>query len=146
MRVDAAGHVDALHLGAVLRVAEDLLGGNDACLQDPLVVVDVGDERVQGPHALLEACFELAPLVRRQNARDDVEGNQPLRAGVLAVDRERDPDAMEQRVGFGALLGKALGGLLVEPVPIAAAVRARRARRYPASRRTGWPLTSYAPP
>ena len=88
-------------------------------LQDLLVVVDVVDERIERAHALLEAALEPRPLVDRQDARHDVEGDQPLGAFVLAVHGERDADAMEQRVGLGALVRQPLGGLVVEPLGIA---------------------------
>ncbi len=58
------------------------------------------------------------------DARDDVERNEPLGAGVLAVHGERDADAMKQRIRFGALVRESLVGLLFEPVPVAPAVRA----------------------
>ena len=51
---------------------------------------------------------ELAPFRRRNDPRHDVEGNQPLGPGLLAVHGEGDADTMEQRVGFGALLCNAL--------------------------------------
>ena len=46
----------------------------------------------------------MRPLVRRDDARDDVERDQALGARVLAVDGERDADAMERALGLVALL------------------------------------------
>ncbi len=66
VRVDAAGNIDALHLGAVLRVAEHALRRHDARLQDRLLVVDVAQERVQRLHALLQPAIEHLPFVRRR--------------------------------------------------------------------------------
>ena len=84
VRVDAAGHLDALHLGAVLRVAEHLLGRDDARLQDLLAVVDVVEEAVQRRDPLAQPPLQLAPLVRRDDARDQVERDQPLGAASAA--------------------------------------------------------------
>jgi hypothetical protein len=102
--VDAAGDVDALHLRAVLRVAEHLLRGDHARLQDLLVVVNVVDEGVQRPHALLQAAFEPDPFFEGQHAGHDVEGDEAFGAFFLAVDGEGDADPVEQGVGLGALL------------------------------------------
>ena len=118
VRVDAAGHVEAGHLGAVLRIAEHLLGREQAGLEDLLVVVDVVEEGVERADALAQARGELAPLVRRQHPRDDVERDQPLVAVLLAVDREGDADAVEQAVGLGALLAQDVVRLAGEPVGV----------------------------
>ena len=74
-------------------------------------MVDVVQERVQRLHALLQPAVEHLPFVRRNDARHDVERDQPLGAGVLAVDRERDADAMERALGLFPLLGDAVGGV-----------------------------------
>ena len=112
------GTSSALHLGAVLRVAEDLLGSQHAGAQDVLAVVDVRDERVQRLHALAQSRRELAPLAGREDARHDVERDQPLVAVLLAVDGERDADAVEEAVGFGALLSQRVFGLADQPVGV----------------------------
>ena len=58
-------------------------------------MIDVVDESVQRPHALLESCGEMAPFVGRNDARNDVERDQPLGSGLLAIHGERDAHAME---------------------------------------------------
>jgi hypothetical protein len=126
VRVDAAGDVDALHFRAVLGIAEHLLGGNDAGLQDLLVMVDVVDEGVEGADALLEAVLETNPLLGRKHPGHDVERDQPFGAFFLAVDRERDTDAVEEGVRLGALLRQALGGLSLQPLGVTPVVGARR--------------------
>ena len=104
VRVHVARHVDPDHLGAELRVALDLLGRHDAGFQDLLAVIDVVDEAVQGRDALRQAALHVAPLGRRDDARDQVERDQALGAraiGVLrAIDREGDADAAEDHLGF----------------------------------------------
>ena len=123
MRVDAAGDVDALHLRAVLGVAQHLLRGDDARLQDLLVVVDIVNEGVQGAHALLQAALEPDPLFQGYDARHDVEGDEAFGAFFLAVDGEGDSHPVKKRIGFGALLAQALGGLVLEPMVVAQVVR-----------------------
>ncbi len=93
--VDAAGHVDALHLGAVLGVAEHLFRRDDAGLENLLLVVDVVDEGVEGADSLLEASLEADPFFERQHTGDDVEGDEALGAFFLAVHGEGDAYPME---------------------------------------------------
>ena len=59
----------------------------------------------------------------REDAGNDIEGDQALGARVLAVDGEGDTEAMKERVRLGALLREALRRLLVEPAAIVAAMR-----------------------
>ena len=63
VRVDAARDVHVLHLGPVLRVAVDLFRRNHRRTQDVLLVVDVADEGVQGPHALPQARRQRPPFL-----------------------------------------------------------------------------------
>ena len=104
-------------------------------------MVDVVNERVERAHALLQAALEPDPLFERQHAGHDVEGDQALGAFVLAVDGERDADAVEQGIGLGALLRQALRGLVVEPLGIASVVRSGATLRPGTFRYTVWPKT-----
>jgi hypothetical protein len=126
VRVNAAGDIDALHFRAVLRVTEHLLGGNDAGLQDLLIVVDVVDEGVERPHPLLEAGLEAGPFLRGKHPGHDVEGDQPFGAFLLAVHRKGDADPVEEGIRLGALLRQALSRLSVEPFRVTLVVGARR--------------------
>jgi len=78
VRIDPARHIHALHFRPVLRIAQHLLGRNDAGLQDLLVVVDVVNEGIQRPHTLFQAAVEADPLFQREHPRHDVEGNEPF--------------------------------------------------------------------
>ena len=77
----------------------DGFGGNGAVLEDLLVVVDIADEGVERVDALLEAAFNAFPFVGRDNARDQVEGKDPLRAGGIPVDVEGDAQLQQQPLG-----------------------------------------------
>ena len=114
--VNAAGHVDALHLAPVLRIGQHAFDRYDPRLEDVLLVVDVVQEEVQRLHPLLEAPLQDAPLARRNDPRHEVERDQPLRARVLAVDREGDADAVEGAFRLLALLRDLLGRGALEPV------------------------------
>ena len=50
--VDAPGHIDALHLRAVLGLAENLFSANHLRLENLLVVVNVMDEGIERADAL----------------------------------------------------------------------------------------------
>src|SRR5450830_39998 len=115
MGVDVGGDIDILHLGPVLRVLQNLLGWNDARLDDFLPVVNIVDEHVQRFDALHQSCFELAPFGGMNDARNNVEWNQPFSAGVIAVDREGNADSTEDQVGFCALAGNRFSRLGRQP-------------------------------
>ena len=87
-------------------------------------MVDVVHEAVQRPHALPQAALQLIHSSRRDDARDEVERNQPLGAVLFAVDGEGDADAVEQRIRLGALLRQPLRRLLAQPARIAQVVGA----------------------
>jgi hypothetical protein len=127
VRVNAGGDVDALHFGPVLGIAEDLLGGNNAGTDDVLPVVDIVQEHVQRLDPLRQATLQHGPFMRRNDARNDVEGDQAFGARIVAVDSERDADTAEAQVGFGTLAGHAVGGLLFKPAAELAVVFARAA-------------------
>ena len=100
MDVDVVRHLEIDHLGPEVRVAEDQVGRDDAGLHDLARAVEVGQEHVQRLDPLDQARLELRPFVPRDQARHDVEGDQPLGRILVAVDREGDADAAEQQVGL----------------------------------------------
>ena len=65
--------------------AEHVFLGDDLFLEDALLVVDVVQEEVQRADALLQAAFQQSPFVRRDDARDQVEGENPFRALVSSL-------------------------------------------------------------
>ena len=116
MRIDAAGEIDAHHLGPVLRIAEHALGGDHAGTQDRLRMVDVGEEQVERAHALDETGFEPPPFIGGNDPRHQVERDQAFGARVLAVHRERDADAVECALRLLALVRDAFGRRALQPV------------------------------
>ena len=118
-RVDAARRLDAHHLRHEGRVLDDQLLGDAAGLDDLLAMVDVVHEGVERAHALLDAGCEPAPLRRAQDARDDVEGDEPLGRRLVAVDGEGDAGAAEQRLGVRALALEVVDLLRLQPLATA---------------------------
>ena len=110
-RVDVARRVDADHRRLVGLVAVDEIGGDDPGADDLGAMVDVVEEGVQRPGALLHAALQPAPLAFGEDPRHHVEGDQPLGVAALAVDREGDADAAEQRLGLLLLLRDDFGGV-----------------------------------
>ena len=107
VRVDPARRVDADHRRLVGLVAIDEIGRDDPRLDDLRPVVDVPEEGVQRPRPLLHAALQPAPLRLGEDPRHHVERDQPLGVAALAVDREGDADAPEQRLGLLLLLRRA---------------------------------------
>ena len=99
MGVDVARDVEPDHLAPEVPRAEDELGRHDPGLEDLLVVVDVVEEEVERAEPLLEAALDHLPLVGRHDPRHEVEREDPLGAGIVAVDGEADALRQEERVG-----------------------------------------------
>ncbi len=64
--------------GTKAELASDQLLGDLARLDDLLAVIDVVDEGVERAHALLDALGQPAPLRAGYDARNDIEGDEPL--------------------------------------------------------------------
>ncbi len=127
LRIDVVRQVDAHHLGAELGVAEHLLLRHDAGLEDFLVVIDVVEEAVERGDALLQPGFEVLPFRRGNDARNQVERNEPLGACLVAIHRESDAHAAKDQLGLLALGADGVGRLLRQPVSVLGVVGAHTA-------------------
>ncbi len=78
--------------------------------------VDIHQKGVERARPLLDAAFELAPFGLGENPREHVERNEPVGIAALAIDREGDADAAEERLGLGLLHLAKLRGHLSRPV------------------------------
>ena len=116
VRVNVAGRPEIDHLRDERLVVRDQVLRHDARAHDFLAVVDVVEERVERHHALLDAERQPAPFGARDDARDDVERNQPLGGLRVAVDGERNARLAEHAFRVVGLLGEARGILRVEPL------------------------------
>ena len=106
MNVDIAGHVHALHFGTKKRIAQQVRLGHHARTNNILRMIDVIQEEVESLHPLHQPGRQARPFVGGQHPRNDVEGNQALRAGVVAVHVECDPHAAKDQVRLFAFAGE----------------------------------------
>jgi hypothetical protein len=116
LHIDLAGHVQAMHFGAIAVIAQHLLRRDDAGLQDVLVVIDVVDKGVQRLDPLDAAVMDAGPFLGGQHARNGVEGDQALGAFLIAIDIEGDADAAEQFVRLLMLARQQIGRHGQQPV------------------------------
>ncbi len=116
-------HATAL-LAEVRRVLEQLArehpGGDD-----PLLVVDVVDEHVEGTQPLNQPLLDPAPLLTGDEPRDDVERPCPVDVLALRVDGERDPHGEDLEVGHPLALAQLVDAEPVEELHQIAGDRAR---------------------
>jgi len=114
------------HLGAVLRVVQDEVGGHDAGADDVLAVVHVMDEAVERRDPLHQPLLHAAPLVGGDDAGDQVERDQALvaRATLIlgAIDGKGDAHAPEDHLGLGPAGLHHVRGLLAQPMGVALVV------------------------
>ena len=104
--VDAGRRPHADHLGQERLVPGDQLLRDAAGAQDFLAVVDVVEEGVERLHALLDALRQPPPFGAGNDARHDVEGDQPFGRLGLAIDGEGDAGLAENPLGVAHLFGK----------------------------------------
>ena len=91
------------------------LARKDAVADDPLGVVEVVDEDIQGAQALLQAGLDLLPFASGKDARDDVKGPGAVDVARFRIDGEGDAHGQDR--GLGRL---AAGGEGILPVNIGA--------------------------
>ena len=116
MYVDVVRYLLPVHFRAEDRVLKHQVLGNDSGFQDFAAAINVLDVGVDGFDALFEAALQDLPFCRRDDARDDVEGDETfLRLGV-AVDRKRDADAAEEQLGLTAAEIERIGRDLLQPL------------------------------
>ena len=87
---NAAGRIESDAGLAERAGGEDQPLGNDLILKDLLLVIDVVDKEIQRIDTLLQAPLDPLPFRRLDDARDDVEGENPFRPGTIAVHVERN--------------------------------------------------------
>ena len=83
-------------------------------------MIDIVEEGVERLHPLGNPALQLAPFCRSDDARHDVERDQPFLAVVVAIDVEGDAGAAEEALGLIALLAQPAGLLFVQPLLIVA--------------------------
>ena len=116
MRVNVVGHIHAHHLRAELGVVLDLVARDDPGLQDFLLVINVVNEVVERGHALHQPGLHAFPLMRGNDAGNQVKRNQTLGAGAvfILVTVDGKGDAYATKNDFG-LFPTGLHGAVVLP-------------------------------
>ena len=131
VRVNVARHINTHHLGAELRVLKNLLGRHHAGLDDVLPVIDVMDEAVERRDALHQALFHTGPFVGRDDAGNQVKGDQALGAGtvfvLVAIHGKGDADAPENHFGLRPAGLHGVCRLLGQPALVGLVMRAHTA-------------------
>ena len=113
--IDAPRRVEALHLGAESVVEQHQLGRHLAGADDLAVVIDVVDEGVERLHPLRQALGQEFPFRGRDDARNDVEWNEPLGVAAVVIDGKGDAGAAEQEFGLAPLQHQEFARHFVEP-------------------------------
>ena len=98
MGIDPARRGQPDHLRPVALILQHQRSGDLAGAQDLLLAIDIAEEGVEGADPLAQPGGEPVPFGARQDAGDQVEGDQPLRVPTLPIDREGDADAAEQQL------------------------------------------------
>src|SRR5208282_2783857 len=99
VRMNSARDLHSDHLAPEMGAGIDERARNLPVPENALLAVDVLQEKIQRYHALRKPLVDALPLRVRQDARDQIEGEQPLGAAAVAVYRERDPLDQEREVG-----------------------------------------------
>jgi hypothetical protein len=115
MDVDVVRHLLAVHLRPEHRILKHQVFRDHAGPQNLASRIDITQIVVDRLDALLEPRAQDVPFGGGQNARQHVEGNEPLLRIGFAVDREGDADAAEQDLGLAPAVVEHVGGHLGEP-------------------------------
>src|SRR5215813_9673830 len=73
----------------------DEKGRDNAVVDDMLGLIDIVNKQVEGLNALLQPTLDEGPIAGFHNAWDDIEREDALRPGRIAVDVERDSHVQE---------------------------------------------------
>jgi len=86
MQVDTAHRLDPMHGPQVARVAVHQGGRQQAFGQESLWAIDIGHDRIQQSHALLDAAFDMGPVAGVNDEREQVLRPGALRSLFVGVD------------------------------------------------------------
>ena len=127
MRPDAVRRTNAQHLGPELRIEEDQVLGQHARLQDLLRAINVVKKGVDRLDALHQPLGKPRPFIGEEDARDDVEGDDPLAGVIVAIDGEGDAELAKGRLGRFLSAAEFIGRRIGEPAGKVGQFGARRA-------------------
>ena len=129
MDVDVPGHTEVHELAPEMFSRKDIVRGDDAVLQDFLLVINVVQKKIQRGDALRKAALQQLPLPGGNDAGEQIERKNLLCAGGIAIDVEGDALTEKGQVHRLALVLKLGGRKFSEQLPKARVVRAGGALR-----------------
>src|SRR5207248_2622330 len=97
--VDILRDIEMHELRAEVRSLPNVIFWNHAIAQNGLIVIDVVQEKIERGNSLLQTALDLFPFLSGNNSRDEIEGENPLSALSVAVNREGDALAQESERG-----------------------------------------------
>jgi len=86
MDVNILGYINTHELLAKMFGRMDVMRRDYTVLNDLLVVVEVVQKQVQRGYPLSQSAFDMSPFPLRNDARNQIEGKDPFRAGIVAID------------------------------------------------------------
>jgi hypothetical protein len=95
VRINSAGRINPHHFRHKRVVIDDEIGRDLAGSESLLPEIDVVHESIERLRALLNSRGEAAPFGSRDDARDDIEWDEPLGLVLVTVNRERNSRAAE---------------------------------------------------
>ena len=101
MDVNSARHLETDNLAPEVAAGENQRARNLALAQDALRTVDILEKHVESDHALGEPTLQELPFGTGQNARYQIEREEPFRPAIVAVHRESN--SLEQKGKIGEL-------------------------------------------
>jgi len=102
--VDVPGNLNVREFAPKVLPRQDVMRRDDAVFHDALFVIDVMEKQIQGRNALHQAMFHALPFPCRDDARDQIKGEDPFSAARIAIHVKRDALTQEREV-HGAALG-----------------------------------------
>ncbi len=92
------------------RRAFDQFGGDYLVANDPLLVVDIAQEQIEGRDPLAQPAVDGPPLFSGDDSREDIEGPHLLGAVRMPVNGKRDPKSPQHGLGGRLLPGEVAFG------------------------------------
>ncbi len=102
MCVNAVRDFESNHFTAKVTTGIDQRSWDLAIFDDELLAVDILQKKIQGHDALAEAGLDAGPFGLRQDAGNQVKGEEAFGAAAVAIDGESDALQEEAEVGVFA--------------------------------------------
>src|SRR5262245_18242652 len=74
-------------------------GGDNAIVENVLLLIHISNKEVEGLDALLQSTLDEGPVGGFHNTRNDIKGKDALRPSFIAIHIEGDPHVEESLLG-----------------------------------------------